>query len=413
MKLRSNCLSRLLPEILVVVFAHATWVNANDATQIFERRVLPLVKSERASSCRECHLAGIDLRQYVLEDSAKTFAALAVAGLVDAEKPAKSKLLTFISRRPEKEDPLLAKVRSEELAAFQSWIEAAAKNPPAPLPTAAQSTIGSPTPLEVIRHTRIDRVLKSFVEKIWVDIERCENCHSPARNSRLIEKHGEQISWISPNDPAGTLAKSAQQGIIDVEKPEESLILLKPLGVVEHGGHRKFALGSDPDKRFRSFLADYASAVRGGYREAKDLPVESTEVRYATGQQLRITGLNSDWRDRLMRVDIYCWENGKWSSKRIATGDGYVNGPQKLWQNMILGIDDRSQSGKSAESKRLLPSGKYRVRMFLDRDKRLDRDRDYELGDEEFVGSVEFSGDWKPGYQPPKIVEFKEENATQ
>src|SRR5688572_27314213 len=94
---------------------------------IFARRILPLAQAPRASSCTECHFGGVDLKQYILDDAAQTFAALRGAGLIDVERPAESKLLTFINRKPEKENPLVAKVRAEEYAAFRSWIEAAVR----------------------------------------------------------------------------------------------------------------------------------------------------------------------------------------------------------------------------------------------------------------------------------------------
>src|SRR5262245_10244989 len=101
----------------------------DDTSEIFTRRILPLAKADKPSSCVECHAAGVDLSQYIRSDAAATFAALRAAGLVNAEQPEKSKLLEFIARAPEKADPVLAKVRAEELAAFRTWIVAAAKDP--------------------------------------------------------------------------------------------------------------------------------------------------------------------------------------------------------------------------------------------------------------------------------------------
>ena len=64
------------------------------------------------------------------------------------------------------------------------------------------------------------------MENIWIERERCAGCHSPGQEpARLIEKHGESISWISPNDPAGTLAIIIEHGLIDTKNPDKSLIL--------------------------------------------------------------------------------------------------------------------------------------------------------------------------------------------
>src|SRR5204862_6336455 len=114
--------------------------RADDASEIFTRRILPLAKADKPSSCVECHVAGVDLSQYIRDDAASTFIALRSAGLVNAEQPEKSKLLEFIARAPEKGDPVVAKLRTEELAAFRTWITAAAKDPRlASLPTHVDS----------------------------------------------------------------------------------------------------------------------------------------------------------------------------------------------------------------------------------------------------------------------------------
>src|SRR5439155_18775230 len=121
--------------------------GADDSvSDIFTRRILPLAKADKPSSCVECHVAGVDLSQYIRGDAASTFVALRSAGLVNAEQPEKSKLLELIARAPDKGDPVLAKVRAEELAAFRTWISAAAKDPAiaaAPISTQPVGQTGS------------------------------------------------------------------------------------------------------------------------------------------------------------------------------------------------------------------------------------------------------------------------------
>src|SRR3954453_5546932 len=98
--------------VCILIGAAGRWAPADEtASDIFTRRILPLAKADKPSSCRECHAAGVDLSQYILEDAVSTFAALKSAGLVDAEQPEKSKLLEFIARTPDKGEPALAKVR--------------------------------------------------------------------------------------------------------------------------------------------------------------------------------------------------------------------------------------------------------------------------------------------------------------
>lgn len=376
------------------------------ASEIFTRRILPLAKAEKPSSCAECHAAGVDLVQYIKPDAAGTFAALRAAGLVNAEQPEKSKLLEFIARAPEKADPVVAKLRAEELAAFSTWIAAAAKEPKIASAAVSAEPIGPTLPLEVIRHARRDRVLASFMENIWIERERCAGCHSPDKNQRLIAKHGESISWISPNDPAGTLAIIIEHGLIDAKNPEKSLILQKPLMEVEHGGHIKFMRGTRTDKQFRRFLDDYAATVSGKYRTAADLPKVADEVVVATAQHLRMTDFPAEFGGKLTRIDLHRWTDSGWSKKPVATVDGAINPKNSMFQGVVFATMPRTADlAKEIETRRQFPGGRYLAKLYVDRDDKNAANRDYEMGEAELVGQVEFDGPWPAGYQPPKIIQ--------
>src|SRR5690349_5224637 len=89
------------------------------ALAIFERRILPIFRAKSPSSCTECHLSGVDLKDYIHPDQATTFASLVAAGLVDAKRPEDSKLLEFIARKPEKPSLVTDKAREQEYDAFR------------------------------------------------------------------------------------------------------------------------------------------------------------------------------------------------------------------------------------------------------------------------------------------------------
>src|SRR6476661_10491041 len=92
--------------------------------QVFETRILPIFKSPNPSSCVQCHLAGVDLKDYILPSADQTFRSLRDQGLVDMANPERSKILTLISMG--KEDPkapaVHAKNRKAEYEAFAAWI---------------------------------------------------------------------------------------------------------------------------------------------------------------------------------------------------------------------------------------------------------------------------------------------------
>ncbi len=405
---------RLLTSIPVAVVAFAACgISATlagdatdaDANALFHRRVLPILASKNPSSCTECHFGGVEIQAYIHKDQATTFAALRDAGLINLKSPDDSKILQFIRRHTDTTSDSLRKVRAAEHEAFQAWIRAAARDPGLLATQLGKTKIGTELPVELIRHLRRDHVLNSFVENIWSQIGRCVNCHSPDRNERLVKEHGEQVSWIRPNDPAATLAQCVEQYIIDTDDPEESLILLKPLGEVAHGGGPKFAPGDQTDKNFRRFLNDYAAVVNRSYQRVEQLPPPPGEVARLTAQHLRIVDLPQELEKCFLRVDIFRWEGQDWSATRWGTADNLIAADKQLWQNLVTATApvDSPRAAK-LEQEPLLPSGRYLAKVYVDRTGKLQNDRDLELGEDDLWGEVEFDGEWPVGYQPPKII---------
>ncbi len=375
---------------------------ADDPRTVFERRILPILNSPKPSSCAECHLSGVDLKDYLRPDPTETFVALRDAGLIDVKKPKESKLLTFIRRKPEKTSLIPASVREEELAAFSAWIEAAAADPKFRDAKQKVTTTGPKVPVEVVRHGRSDQVLASFVEHIWSESLRCAACHSPRLNKEQVKKHGERISWIVPEDPAATLQKLLDQGLIDLEKPTQSPILLKPTLQVEHGGGQKMLIGDRSYKQFLAFIEDYAASAQGQYRAARDLPAPLAEVGRATDIWFKLTDVPESFDKLLLQVDVYrtdASQPGGWSRDRWATGDRAVFGKGKLWQQHLTVTAPRnSQRAKDLAAKPMLPPGKYRVVVSVDRTGRLAKNPQETVNEQDHVATFEIESQWPTGY---------------
>src|SRR5262245_2707990 len=64
--------------------------------EVFEKRRMPIFKSPNPSSCVQCHLSGVDLKDYILPSHEDTFASLRDRGLIDLDAPEKSKILALI-----------------------------------------------------------------------------------------------------------------------------------------------------------------------------------------------------------------------------------------------------------------------------------------------------------------------------
>ncbi len=90
---------RLAATSLCVVLAFMPAVTAGKSpSELFEQTILPIAKSQDRSSCVQCHLAAVDLKDYILPSNEKTFASLRDQGLIDPDDPDKSKILTFIRK---------------------------------------------------------------------------------------------------------------------------------------------------------------------------------------------------------------------------------------------------------------------------------------------------------------------------
>jgi hypothetical protein len=105
--------------------------------EVFEKRILPIFRSPNPSSCTQCHLGGVDLKDYILPSHEKTFRSLRDQGLIDLTDPKGSKILKLISMREARTEGaalIHEKTRRAELEAFTAWIEACAADPNAPVP---------------------------------------------------------------------------------------------------------------------------------------------------------------------------------------------------------------------------------------------------------------------------------------
>src|SRR5439155_2974863 len=115
---------------LVALFLAST-AKADDPAKVFEERIVPIFKSPNPSSCAQCHLAAVDLTDYILPSAKDTFLALRDQGLIDLDKPDNSRILKLINRGANDKGANLipAKTRQAEYDAFAAWIKACAADP--------------------------------------------------------------------------------------------------------------------------------------------------------------------------------------------------------------------------------------------------------------------------------------------
>ena len=352
---------------------------------VFERRILPLLRANNPSTCSECHLSGVDLKDYIRPTEAQTFAALRDRGMLDVKHPEESRILKFIKMSRPKTPLVTQKVREVEYTAFHDWIVAAASNPRlanAPASPEAQR-VGPAVPVAVIRHTRIDSVVASFTRNVWSQQGRCMNCHQAGTpdNNDKVKQFGERVAWFKPDSAEATMQTLIKQGDVDVDHPDQSLILLKPLGKVPHGGGVKMLYGDAGYKMFRAWAEDYAASVKGKYRTASDLPAPPKDALVDMNCVLAVTSGPAAWQNKSLRVDVFPWDEAKgaWAEQPAATGErgmsASTNG-QPTGTNLIMYLVVPA-GGTPGEADRLLSRlgpGRYLLRYYCDTAGKMDQD---------------------------------------
>ena len=396
----------------LAVFAAALSAAAADpadAQAVFERRILPIFKSPNPSSCIECHLAGVDLKNYILPSHEKTFLSLRDQGLIDSENPGDSKILRLIAMgggTNQGASLISAKVSDAEYTAFAAWIKAASNDPRLRnAPKLLPRELAKPArPNEVIRHARVDRVLASFDENVWSQRFRCAGCHSASGsdNEKLVAEHGEEVTWMKDSAEA-TLKHLVESDNISVQKPERSRLLLKPLNEVKHGGGQKMLPGDMTYKAFRAFLEDYARTVNDQYASAAELPKPKPgPVLFQSEIWLKITNTPPEWADRLLQVTVFAWDTDKntWEAEPIAISDRGVWGKGKLWQHslVLMAAKDSERAKQWRGSLSSLPPGRYLIKAYVDTNERLKREWDSALGISEYAGEAVVETKWPSDY---------------
>lgn len=389
-------------------------LQAQSPAEIYQRRVVPLLQSSKASSCSECHLQGVNLREFLTSDPNESFAALRARGWIDTEQPSKSKFLQFIAKKPEHSTELMDQVRQAELEGIGEWIRASVQDPESlktPLPELKDLKLDE----TLMRHARKDQIQSRFIDIVWSQFERCANCHSPDRNSKQVEKHGEQMSWIVPNSPAETLQLLEERKLINLETPLASLLKTKALGKDEHGGGVKFPEDGHTDREWGLFLTDYAAIKRARYSTSKEIPQFDPIRTWRTGLHLKIKELPNlpagQYAVVLMhRIDA----NGKVEQEATAIGEGSVSKDGVSWGTSLKLIEPSRarRTRTSIDWSQLLPEGRYQLRWIVVDDPKVSLEKILEMP---HTLQTEIDSLWKSGHSDAKTISlrtFKSANAS-
>jgi hypothetical protein len=359
----------------------------------------------------------VDLKNYILPSHEKTFLSLRDQGLIDLDRPEASKILRLIDMRPEDRKGaalIQEQMRKAEYDAFAAWLKASCADPRLrSAPRLGDSDLARPKrPVEVIRHARKDRLLESFEQYIWALRFRCMGCHT--EGTEQCEKNrrefGARVAWIKAAGPEATMNYLIKKKkLVDPEDPERSLLLLKPLGEVKHGGGKKFLPGDLGYKAFRAWIEDYARTINDDYASATDLPRSSSNLRqFGSDIWLKLADTPPAWGDRLLLVKLFAWNAASmaWEASPIATSDRGVWGQGKLWQHSLVLLAPRNseQARQWQRGRPMLAAGRYLVKVYVDTRGRLEKDWTAEMSDDDCVGQVEINARWAHGAGQMTVV---------
>jgi hypothetical protein len=244
-------------------------------SRAFHERIEPLLSEERATTCNQCHLSGVDLSAFARETPCKTWACLVDQGLVDIASPEQSKILGWILRASPDSELITDSVIRAEHDGFLEWIQANVQCPdacrgvtcgePADGPTCDEGTTDTPQlpQGDDERGCSDEDLEQAFFDDVYAWRGRCYPCHFDT------ERDGAEDAprWLSlvgncQTGSAVSLKRVLTLGIIDVSEPEQSLLLQKPLGPsgggVEHGGGTKFTTADETYLSFSRFVRHYA-----------------------------------------------------------------------------------------------------------------------------------------------------------
>ncbi len=271
-------------------------LNANQqcetsrANYLYYARVSPLIESSDPTSCARCHLPGVDYRFLVQPDPCRAIACMNQEGLIDFEAPEDSKFLDWVRRGHAEigltleEDPLVQR----EYYAFADWFDYHATchteicptyeepcadpdapipppDMPADMPADMSQDMSQDMPVEMpvdlppdlpppelnAQNYGCEQLNQAFFDHVWPWNGRCYHCHSEFHASRQTSS---PTPWMSnKRDREGSdhaLRQASVLGFFDLEPPDQSRFLLKPLseqlGGLPHVGGTKMRDLEDP-----------------------------------------------------------------------------------------------------------------------------------------------------------------------
>jgi hypothetical protein len=248
------------------------------ATEMYDRRIKPLLSEDQPKTCNQCHLSGIDLGMFARDNACEAMACLVEDGLVNLKAPEQSTILGWIQRAKPASGLITQDVVDQEYQGFLEWINynatcgkqhcADAKcGPKTDAPFCALAKGNQPVidPATDPGDCSDKTLEELFLTTVYAARGRCYPCHFDS----VTTATSEAARWIAQSGTCEAASLTTMRNVIrseyiNYETPENSLLLLKPLSVegggIEHGGHAKFQKTGDSGyDNFLYWLKRYAT----------------------------------------------------------------------------------------------------------------------------------------------------------
>jgi hypothetical protein len=280
------------------------------ATALYQRKIEPILRDDRPASCNQCHLPGIDLSLFVKDTPCQTMACLDSLGLVDFAQPERSTVLSWIERAKPQSTLITSDIIAQEYDGMLEWIRYSAScgkracgeftdpcNEKLPgASTRCDVTLSVGTGFMDAGDCSELTLERLFSADVYQWRERCYPCHFrsdvqvPQAPKWISDVNAQKIDASTACAAASleTMRTVLDRGYVDLEQPERSLMLLKPLsmegGGVAHGGGPKFDGPADPSyQTFLAWIRRYASCSAQDPTLPRPAPAPPTTSEPVTG----------------------------------------------------------------------------------------------------------------------------------
>ena len=308
----------------------------SEVGDFYESRVEPLLRAE-VSTCSQCHLSGVGLEAYVRKDACHTMACMIALGEVDLAQPENSAILGRVGQAVPESELITTDVIEAEYLGLYEWIVFSARCHNSacgaiedPCAGTAETIAAEPS-LAPTGMCDLNALATQFEERVYRWKERCGACHSSGATVDGAP------GWLDLGSSERTLFNLLGRSMVDIETPEKSTLLTKPLSTadpagVPHGGGNKFADRGDPTYQdFRAWVEYFAACHTGTTPSMPSVNIDSPlqDSAWESGATIPLLGTADDPQDGALAGEQLEWlvdgqRVGAGSTTEISPKDGYL-----------------------------------------------------------------------------------------